>query len=86
MKKQKKVFSNEFIQNMQSLGKSIRINRETKQMTIEQLAYQSNISVSYICQVEMGRKNITYYTLWCISKALNVSIGQLLNEKETLIS
>lgn len=45
MKKQKKVFPNEFIQNMQSLGTSIRINRETKQMTIEQLAYQSNISV-----------------------------------------
>ena len=47
-------------------------------MTIEQLAYQSDVSVSYMWQIETGRNNISYCTLWRIADSLGVPSGQLL--------
>ena len=80
MKKKGKILPDEFENKMKSLGILVSLNRQMQDMTMEQLAYQSKVSVSYIWQIEMGYKNITYYTLWCIAQSLDIPSGQLLYE------
>ena len=78
MMKKRKPNPNEIDPKMKNLGKLIRGCRLYKDMTIEQLAYQSDVSVSYMWQIETGRNNISYCTLWRIADSLGVPSGQLL--------
>ncbi|MBC8609880.1 anaerobic benzoate catabolism transcriptional regulator [uncultured Ruminococcus sp.] len=78
MKKKSKIIIDEFDDNKKILGNLVRLHRETNEMTMEQLARQSQLSSSYIWQIEKGRKNITHYTLWCVAQALDIPSGQLL--------
>ncbi|HIS90653.1 MAG TPA: helix-turn-helix transcriptional regulator [Candidatus Faecisoma merdavium] len=68
------------------LVKNIKYFRLKSNMTQEQLAEKSDLSVSYIKQIESGKefKNITFNTFSKIAKALNIDVKELFNEIEIL--
>lgn len=59
--------------------KNIKYYRNKQNLTQEQLAEKSDLSVSYIKQIESGRefKNITFNTCYKLAKALDIKIEQL---------
>ena len=65
------------------LGEKIQRLRKQSKWTQEQLAELSDLSTSYIKQIESGKefKNLTLNSMLKISKALNVSIDKLFKEK-----
>ena len=69
-----------------NLVKNIKYYRLKANMTQEQLAEKSDLSVSYIKQIESGKefKNITFNTFSKIAKALNIDVKELFNEIEIL--
>ena len=69
-----------------NLVKNIKYYRLKSNMTQEQLAEKSDLSVSYIKQIESGKefKNITFNTFSKIAKALNIDVKELFNEIEVL--
>ena len=68
------------------LVKNIKYFRLKSNMTQEQLAEKSDLSVSYIKQIESGKefKNITFNTFSKIAKALNIDVKELFHEIEIL--
>lgn len=78
------MITNKDLNNEYSLfARNIKYNRERLNMTQEELAEKSDISVSYIKQIERGKdyKNISLTIMLKLSKALNTSIRDLFNEK-----
>ena len=69
-----------------TLVKNIKYFRKKAKLTQEQLAEKSDLSVSYIKQIESGKefKNITFNTFSKIAKALNIDVKELFNEIEIL--
>lgn len=65
--------------NYATLIKNIKYFRIKANMTQEQLAEKSDLSVSYIKQIESGKefKNITFITFNKIANALEINIKQL---------
>lgn len=59
--------------------KNLKYYRHKLQMTQEMLAERSDLSTSYIKQIESGKefKNISLTTLLKISKALEIPVQQL---------
>jgi XRE family transcriptional regulator, regulator of sulfur utilization len=47
-------------------------------MTLEQVASISNVSRSMLSQIERGEVNPTYAVLWRLTRALGISIGDLM--------
>lgn len=66
-----------------TLSYNIKFYRKVNKITQEQLAELSDLSTSYIKQIESGKefKNLTLNSMLKISKALNVSIDKLFKEK-----
>lgn len=63
--------------------KNIKYYRKKLNLTQEQLAEKSDLSVSYIKQIESGKefKNITFNTCYKLAKALDINIEQLYKNK-----
>ena len=57
----------------------IKRYRIQKQMTQEELAEATNLSISYISQVETGRKKMGRVGLEKVAAALEVPVGRLLD-------
>lgn len=66
-------------------SENIKIIRKNKNLTQEELAEKSDLSISYVKQIESckGYKNITLTTMLKISKALDISINDLFKKKIT---
>lgn len=78
------MITNKDLNNEYSLfARNIKYNRERLNMTQEELAEKSDISVSYIKQIERGKdyKNISLTIMLKLSKALNTSVRDLFNKK-----
>ncbi|WP_213950551.1 helix-turn-helix domain-containing protein [Tepidanaerobacter syntrophicus] len=60
-------------------SKIIRSLRQKRNMTLEDLARQTGLSVSYLSEVERGKKQPSLETLEKISQALNISRDALLS-------
>lgn len=71
---------------MTFLGEKIRILRKQYRLTLKQLAQKSNISSSYLCDIEKGRSNPSLETLENIAAALKVSPSSLLYGDTPLIA
>lgn len=61
------------------LGKRIKQLRVMRDMTQEQLAEASNVSISFLGNVERGSKNPTVETIYKIANALDVTMSELLS-------
>lgn len=62
---------------------NVKKYRKEKNLTQEKLAEISDLSISYIKQIESSKdyKNLTLTTMLKISKALNTTISNLFNSK-----
>ena len=65
----------------QQFGLNVVYYRKKKRLSQEKLAELTDLSLSYIKQIESKRefKNVTFTTLEKIAKALNISISDLFN-------
>ncbi|MEI9956868.1 MAG: helix-turn-helix transcriptional regulator [Ferruginibacter sp.] len=63
---------------LSELGARIRMIRLTKNMTQSQLALNCNFEKSSMSKIESGQVNLSYITLYRISKGLNVQMRELL--------
>lgn len=64
---------------MRSIGENIRILRRMRKLTQVELAEKTNLSRSYLADIERGRYNPSIETLNTIAKALNVNVTQLID-------
>jgi len=64
--------------DLHEVGKRIRIIRESKSLTQEQLAEYANVSVSHMRHIEQGKINLSCNSLMGICKALDVSPDSIL--------
>lgn len=63
------------------IGHKIKQLRSSKALTLDQLAGLSGISKSMLSQIERNKTNPTVGTLWSLTQALGVEIGDLLDNK-----
>lgn len=59
------------------LGNNIRTLRKNQNLTQEQLAEKANISVPYMTQIELGKRQASLDIIENIAKALDVPVGGL---------
>jgi len=64
------------------IGQKIKQLRSAKQLTLDQLANTSGVSKSMLSQIERNKTNPTVATLWSLTRALDVEIGELLGGAE----
>lgn len=60
-------------------GKHLKKLRNQKRITQEDLAYSSNITLSQIARIEIGKINPTLCTLVVIAKTLNLKLTDLID-------
>lgn len=65
-------------QSLRILGQKITKIRESRGLTLEKLAYETEISKGNLSEIENGKKNPTYLTLKKISEGLDLTLSQLL--------
>lgn len=61
----------------QTVGKRIRVQRNSKKLTQEGLAERSGLHATYIGQLERGEKNATLESIEKIALALNIPLAKL---------
>jgi transcriptional regulator with XRE-family HTH domain len=66
-----------------SLAANIRLLREKKDWSQEDLAHKSGIHVTYLSGLECGRRNPTVKVLEQLAKALGVHISVLFKTQES---
>ncbi len=59
------------------LGMRVRYLREQKKMTLEDLAFESNVNRNYLSDLERGNRNPTVKILARIAEALEVTLEEL---------
>jgi len=62
------------------IGSKLRQLRKHKGLTLGDVEQVSGISKSMLSQIERGRVNPTYATLWNLTRSLEIGIGELLDE------
>jgi transcriptional regulator with XRE-family HTH domain len=62
-----------------TLGTRIRMIRLTKNLTQNQLAEICNFEKSTMSKIESGQVNISYYTLFRLSRGLDIGIAELVD-------
>jgi transcriptional regulator with XRE-family HTH domain len=60
------------------LGRRLLALRKNRRLTLDRLAAASGVSKSMLSQIERGRVNPTVATLWNLTQALGIDIGELL--------
>ena len=66
------------------IGSRIRYHRKELKLSQEELAERSNLSFSFIGQLERGVKQPTIDTLYRITKGMNISLSDFLRDLETV--
>ncbi len=59
------------------IGNNIRAIRQRKGMSIEKLAFKSDIGYMQLSRIELGKINTTIYQVYKISKSLEVDLHEL---------
>ena len=62
------------------VGSKIRTIRQSKGLTIEQLAFEVGVEYAQLSRIERGRINTSVFQLFMISKALNISFSEIIND------
>lgn len=64
------------------VGNRIKTLRLERRMTREELSEAADISVSFIYEIETGKKSFSVYTLKRLTEALGVSTDYILGDEE----
>ena len=59
------------------LGERLREERRRRGLTLNQLAQQTGVTTGFLSQLERGKNSPSLLTLWRITDALQVPLGQL---------
>ena len=59
------------------IGSKIRETRNNKGLSMEKVAHLSGLSYSQIIRIENAKINTSIYQLYLISKALEVTMGEI---------
>lgn len=62
---------------IKSLGDRIRILRKKKSLTLEQLAFASELELSQVHRIEKGKNNPSITTLKAIANGLQITLSEL---------
>ena len=65
---------------LDEFGEHVRNLRVAKKMTLEDLAYASNLELSQIHRIEKAKTNLSISTLDTLAKGLDMTIGELLKD------
>ena len=68
-----------------AFGKTLRKRRLAKLLSQEVLALESNLSRSYISDIEMGKKDPSLFTVFKLSHGLKIKPSILIDEIEHAI-
>lgn len=63
------------------VGRNVRLIREARGASQEELAYRAGIHVTYLSGIENGRRNPTVLVLGRLAAGLQVEPGRLLHEE-----
>ncbi len=72
----------EFELLLKLIGDNIRKYRKLANLSQEALAFETGSERSYMGAVERGEKRASIYTLYKISKALNIQISDLFEKEQ----
>lgn len=61
-------------------GKNVRIARQKRKMTQEDLAFQAEIDLTYMGGIERGKRNPSLLVMSRIAASLNVPLPKLLSD------
>jgi len=64
---------------LRKFAENVRSNRKKKELTQEQLAEISGLSLSQIARIETARLNSTICTVVILARSMNISPSQLLD-------
>jgi XRE family transcriptional regulator, regulator of sulfur utilization len=64
-------------ERLRELGANIRRRRTAGDLTLEDLAAEAELSVTYLGQTERGQRNPSVLILWRIADALGIRLDQL---------
>ena len=62
------------------IGSRIRQRRDYSHMSQEDLAFQADLTTSYLSQIESGKRNPSLEALFRLSTALHVDLAELVKE------
>lgn len=61
------------------LSERLRVLRKARKLTQQELAEKSGLHLTYVGHLELGRYHPTVFVIWKISKALKISMNELIN-------
>ena len=61
------------------VGSRIRSIRQSKGLTIEQLAFETGVEYTQLSRIERGQINTSVFQLFLISRALNIKFSEIIN-------
>jgi transcriptional regulator with XRE-family HTH domain len=64
-------------------GERLRLARNRRGISQEELAHLANLHRTYICDIERGSRNVTIASLFCLAKALKTTMSELVKNVET---
>jgi len=65
---------------LENFGFNLKIKRIKLRLSQEQLAEKTGVSKSYVSNTELGKYNISFMNAYRLSRAVNKSIEDLLND------
>jgi transcriptional regulator with XRE-family HTH domain len=60
-----------------AFGQNVRRVRNGRSLTVEKLALEAGIPYSQVSRIELGKRNPSGYTIYILSKALDVCPSEL---------
>ncbi|MFH1092207.1 MAG: XRE family transcriptional regulator [Pseudomonadota bacterium] len=66
---------------MENAGKRIRLERRKRQLTLKQLSEQTNLSISFLSEIERGLAQPSYSSLRKITQALGISMLKIFEDE-----
>jgi len=61
----------------QAVGQAIRVTRQARGLSLERLAELAGLSLTYVGEIERGKKDASLRTLVKIARALKIPLGVL---------
>jgi transcriptional regulator with XRE-family HTH domain len=59
-------------------GQTVRTERQSRQLTQQQLAFEAALSLTYVGEIERGQRMVSLDTLQRLAGALNMTASELL--------
>jgi transcriptional regulator with XRE-family HTH domain len=63
------------------LGSMIRRIRESRGMTLEDLAHRAELTTNFIVSIENGERDVALTTVFALANGLGVTMGELMGAK-----